>query len=120
MTMFFGNASALFGLAIDARDRARELCRGYPKATPPDAIVAVVMAVVGAEAFINELPVIASVLREQSGGAETVASTQLDSVGRLLSEIEAEKGSLKLKYQIAALALAGKTLDPGCNPFQDF
>jgi hypothetical protein len=121
MAGMYVNSSRLFGFAIEARDRTRKAIEAQPGASPGDAAVTVIMAVVAAEGFINELAEAAQLFDGEpgvpSGGSNRLGLT---SLGRLLRGIEDERGSIQLKYQVASLALTGSTFDPGMNPFQDF
>jgi hypothetical protein len=121
MPTMFGNSGCLFGFAIEARDRTRRVIEAQPGATPGDAVVAVIMSVVAAEGFINELSE-SALLFDSSPNlfVDDQGHEKLTAVGRLLSKIEEEHGSLQLKYHIASFALSRSTFDPGKNPFQDF
>jgi hypothetical protein len=146
MQAMFGNAVRLFGFAREARDRTRQAIQAQPTASPGDAAVAVIMSAVAAEGFINELAEAARVLDREPGspgGApgrpgqpgqasvggdasvpavteDSQARAKLANLARLLGEVEESRGTVQLKYQIASLALSGRTFDPGMNPFQDF
>jgi len=98
-------------LAYQARDKAREDAN-RPTALPMDALVALVMAVVAAEAFVNELP---ECIR--AGNSLPVTPEMLKCADAL---DDAAFESIVDKYQIAAAALSGKPFDKGGAPLQDF
>jgi hypothetical protein len=124
MPAMYGVSSRLMGFACEARDRARKETERQPDASPGDAAVAIIMSVVAAEAFINELAEAAVVFNFNTGGDEQGAAdspaVRLANLARLLERVEDEHGGLLLKYHIASQALTGRTFDPGRNPFQDF
>jgi hypothetical protein len=77
-----------------------------------DAIIAVVLAASAAEAFINEVQT-TLLLKTDS------LSPRLRTLADVLSEVEAGRGSVLLKYLLAGHVL-DKPYDRGANPFQDF
>jgi hypothetical protein len=70
------------------------------------------MAVAAAESFINEL--------SDFSEAMPWAAPESKRLGELLPQVEADRGSLLLKWHVAALALSGEPFDRGMQPFQDF
>jgi hypothetical protein len=42
------------------------------------------------------------------------------NAARLIQEVEAARGSVALKYQVAKLALSGVVYEKGAQPYQDF
>ena len=121
MGMMYGASSRLMGFACDARDRACETIEAQPGASPGDAAVAVIMSVVAAECFLNELgeSVCTFDCMRDNEPPDSPAG-ELTSLYRLLDQVEKERGGLLLKFHLAAQALSGRTFDPGKNPFQDF
>ena len=103
-------AAPLFGLAKGAYKRTESAVSDRAPGQP-DAVVAVIFAVVAMEAFINELAEIAS----QERPAPHPPSIAI--LANLLTE--AEQGSLEPKFSIARPVLDGVPYDKGGQPFQD-
>jgi hypothetical protein len=116
---FFIHSGRLHAMARAASVRARiEASTGVDHRTE-DAITAVVMAAVAAEAFINELGEL--VVGAQQGPMFAIAENRtLFELGDVLEDIEMARGSLMLKYQMTSKLLSGATLKKGENPMQDF
>jgi hypothetical protein len=73
----------------------------------------------GVEAFVNEVGEMAG--RGANLPVSGVAAIdQLRDLSATLTEIEASKGPVQLKYQITSKILSGRTFDKGAQPFQDF
>jgi len=111
----FGNLGVLWAATRETRDRTISFLEQHPHGLPSDAFVTVIMAAITSEAFINELA--------ESAKLHSInhkITPQLQAFIDTQQEIEAERGSLKLKYQMAAIALSGKSLDRGAKTFQDF
>ncbi len=106
----------LFGTARDARDRAIAAVRADSQVWPSDTIVAIVLAAVATEAFINELVEMVALDRDISNPISPLLRAFADA----LQEIEEARGSLLLKYLIASQTLSGSTFNKEINPYQDF
>jgi hypothetical protein len=107
-------------VARDARDRTVETMAADTSAFPGEALSSILMAAMATEAFVNELTEVADMA---AIGYESIESDALATLGDLasaLTEVETEKGSLALKYHVAALVMSGRTFDRGAQPFQDF
>ncbi len=116
---FFIHSGRLHAMARAAAERARREASTSSDHRREDAITAVVMAAVAAEAFINELGELA--VGAAQGPMFVVAENQkFLELGDVLEEIEMARGSLMLKYHMASKLLSGATLKKGENPMQDF
>jgi hypothetical protein len=78
------------------------------------------MSALAAEAFINELAEWTDMTTAYLESGVSVAYDLLRDVANSLAEIEADRGSTALKYQITAKILSGSTFRRGEAPFQDF
>ncbi|MHB0979372.1 MAG: hypothetical protein ACYC5Q_04715 [Thermoleophilia bacterium] len=107
----------LLSVAYEARDRVATAVANNPNVWPGEATVAVVMAAVSTEAFINELAALLKMHRDSSHPGMAVP---LQACADALEEIENSRGSLSLKYLMAYTTLAGAPVDKGANPYQDF
>jgi hypothetical protein len=107
-------------IAREARDKATEIMSGNPNAVPTEAIVAMVMSALATEAFINELAEWADMTTAHLESGASVSHDLLRDVANTLAELEANRGSTALKYQVTAKILSGSTFPPGEAPFQDF
>ena len=110
----------LWGIACDARDRAISEAAANPESWTSDTTVSIVLAAAVAEAFINELPEMVAMERDVSGRAPESLSSALHAFANAHAEVERSRGSVTLKYLIAAQTLSGTMFDKGANPFQDF
>ena len=104
-------------MAHEARDRVVTAVADNPSVWPGDATVAVLMAAVSTEAFINEL---AALLKMHRDSAHAGLTAPLRACADALEEIETSRGSLSLKYLMAYTTLASAPVDKGANPYQDF
>lgn len=111
----------LLALACKARDAGHKDFASRPNALADDAIMALVMAVVAAESFINELPEVIEV-----GCSPWIPRDQWTSTPKMvecamaLRQAEAGRKSVVDKYRIASKMLSGTAFDKGRQPFQDF
>jgi hypothetical protein len=114
----FYYAGQLFGIAKQAYNRAKESCQTDRHFVEGDPLVAVIFSAASTEAFISELRQSA---QTHFGFFPELGPTpdRVDDLATLLNEVD-ERGSITLKYQIAKLALTGKTPDRGQALFQDF
>ncbi len=117
MAVLHAHSAQVWLTARDARDRAIESMNKNPNSWPEDAIVAIVLSAASTEAFINELA--ESVAMTKVRLDETL-SGELRAFADVADEIEESRGSLRLKYLMAAQTLRGSPFDKGTNPFQDF
>lgn len=115
MPGMFGNLGVLWAATREARDRTITFLDQNPNGLPADAFVTIVLAAITSEAFINEL-----VESAKLHSIHNKLTPQLQAFVDTQQEIESERGSLKLKYQMAAVTLSGKSLDRGIKTFQDF
>ena len=110
--VIFTNWSLLLVLAREAADRASSAVAANSAVATGDALVAIVMAACATECFINEFAEVASIDHEESEALRAMADAVL--------EVEANKGSLQLKFLVASFALTGTMFDKGAQPWQDF
>jgi len=105
------NAGSLFKNAVEVCD---ESAASPPIQARRDALVAIVLATISTEAFINEL----------HHGAETqsgpTAPGWINALGDVLDEAETSRASIESKYQLARIILTGQPFERGASPFQDF
>lgn len=106
--------------ASDAKEQALMSTKAYPDASPAhDALAAILFSAVAAEAFINELADAArldGLLPDQI----YVSASVLRDLGNVIGQVERERGSALLKYDLAKRILNGSTFDHGTPPFQEF
>lgn len=116
---FVANWYVFLTRAADARKRAMRLATVHPNSIPDqDAFPAILLSAAAAESFINEL---AEAAKIDGSLSEVFASTAvLRDLGEIIGQVEAERGSIILKYQLAKKVLDGSTFQPGRPPFQDF
>jgi hypothetical protein len=110
----YGNCGRLYSIACQARDETRKALEQHPGVATGDAAVAIIMSVVAAEGFINELAEFGKQF------AESFAEPKLTNLSGLLKEAEDNHAQLVFKYQIAALVFRGALFPKGENPLQDF
>jgi hypothetical protein len=109
-------------VAREGRDSAVAAVAVNPDTIHSGHIIAIVFSALTVEAFINELMEAADVdaeQRERYGMASPVLDT-LGDLASILGAIEADRGSLALKYQMARKVLTGHTFSKGEAPFQSF
>jgi len=106
----------LFHLAWAAKDRADAQQGANPTAFTEDTSVAIILAAASTEAFINELAELSST--PQLPGDQLVP--ELLSFEKAWREIEANRGSIRLKYLVASQLLSGRMFDKGAGPYQDW
>jgi hypothetical protein len=107
-------------IAREARDETQRVVTGNPDALPTSSITAIILSALAVEAFINELAEAADMAEI---GREGISSSSLDVLRDLagaLKEVEEDKGSIGLKYQMAYKILSGHTFPRGQTPFQEF
>jgi hypothetical protein len=86
-----------------------------------DALDAIVFAAASTEAFINEFAAIAH--ERAARGSTLVALPDDDRVqrtGRVLHDLEANRGAIRQKYSISHFLLCGQDYNKGAQPWQDF
>jgi hypothetical protein len=92
-----------------------------PLAMSPSATTALIMAVVAAEAFLNEFPEYIAMGQPPYLPPHLWATTdEMDACALALKQAEIERRSLVDKVQIASCALSGKKFSKGKAPLQDF
>lgn len=107
-------------IAREARDKATKIMSDDPDAAPTEALVAIVMSALATEAFINELAGWTKMITADIEIGESAPYDLLHDVANTLAEVETDKGSTALKYQITAKVLSGSTFPQGEKKFQDF
>jgi hypothetical protein len=108
----FLNSPYLWKMACEMRDEAAWVEK-RPTGMSSRAVISVILSAATTEAFINEL--VAEVWK-----ARHSLSPILVAFGKLMREIEDNRGSVGLKYLVASQALSGEMFDKGAPPFQDF
>ncbi len=103
----------LFNVARKAYERTQDETdeQRFLTAAP----TAIVFAAMSLEGFINEVELFLHVTLPNVASVEP----EIANLASALREIEAARGSIELKYIMAAIAL-GKPFDKGSNPYQDF
>jgi hypothetical protein len=114
MGLTVGYSAHLLRIAEQAAKKAREDAAARPDALTADSLIAIIMAVTSAEAFINELAERLDSLPEGFPISES-----LKSFAAVVKEVEGDHGPVTLKYLVASHAL-GRMFDKGAPPFQDF
>ena len=117
MAVWYGHFVQVWLMARQARDRAIESVNKDANSWPSDAIVAIVLSAASTEAFINELAELVAMTKVR---LDETLSSELRAFADVADEIEESRGSLRLKYLMAAQTLRGSPFDKGTNPFQDF
>ena len=117
MPVSYVHSAHIWLTACEARNRATEAVKKDPNAWPTDSIVAILLSAAATEAFINELAELITVMKVQF---EAFLSNELKAFADVIDEVEESRGSLLLKYLMAAYTLRGSPFDKGTNPFQDF
>ena len=110
------SAARLFLVAKKACERLNTI----PSSTTggqDDSLIAIVFSAASIEAFFNELPELLSEFPDPQGSTE---AEKIGSYVGLADEVEANKGSVKLKYLLAYSVLSGQQCNKGGNPYQDF
>ena len=114
---FFINGAVLFNRAKEAFERSKKSSTDERQLGQMDAIDAVVFSVAALECFINEVSELA---RQACSDKRNDNPPSVETLGRLLREVEEKKGSLRLKFMLAHLVFTGQTYDASSRPFQDF
>jgi len=109
----------LWNIAADAAKRAKDLKLANPGVCTADTIVAVVLAAMTTEAFVNELGYRLSALTRLTG-AENQNLQNWINVGDRLEKLEQERSPVKSKYLRASNLLPGGALQQDGQPYQDF
>jgi hypothetical protein len=107
-------------IARDARDETQRVMAENPAALPTSPIIAIIMSALAVEAFVNELAEKADMAQLGREGIPSAALDLLQDLANALSEVENDRGSPALKYQIARKVLTGHTFPRGSSPFQEF
>jgi hypothetical protein len=109
------SAGHLFTLAKLAYERTKGGALQEPGKS--DAIVSIIFSASSLEAFINELPDLASIDIKYSNNDQ---SKLIKSFIAIMNEIEDSRGSTRLKFLQTHLILAGTSYKTDEPPFQDF
>lgn len=111
----FINCGVIYGVASDAQKRLVAKASSDRAPAGNDALIAIVFSAASLEAFINELG-------EQAGQPIRGASQPqaLEAFATLWNEMERVRGSIELKFNMAAFAFTGGVFDKGSQPYQDF
>ncbi len=113
-TSMYANAGLLFRSAIELQRGVSSLNAASEQAQR-ECLASVIFAAMSTEAFINELPELAS------GAAKNPAEPGwVRALGEVLGDAEDSRAPIKSKYQLARLVLTGEVFDKGTQPFQDF
>ena len=107
-------------IARGARDKTERVMTKNPQALPASSITAIIMSALTVEAFINELGEAANMTQIGREGISSAALELLQDLANAIQEIEDDKGSIGLKYQMAYKVLSGHTFSRGESPFQEF
>ena len=81
-----------------------------------DAIPAILFSAMSIEAFLNELPELATAYIKPEEEPEDVAK----KLATLLTTVEEYNGQIKLKLEVTYIAISGKRPKQGIQPYQDF
>ena len=114
MPGYFINSGILFKQAKKAYQRTKD-APSDDAANQDDALVSILLAAAGLEAWIAEIALWARTILGQIG-----ASVQLRALGDALEALESERASVKAKFCLARKLLTGTDYDKGALPFQDF
>ena len=110
--------SAPFALHV-AQQAYRAMDDGTPHKKPRDfsePMTALVFSAIAVEAFLNELAEFAA----GAGGVRGTDHPALKALADTQAEAERSRGSLRLKFQLAAISLGGSPFEKGTPPYQDF
>jgi hypothetical protein len=107
-------------IAREERDETRTVMAADPQALPASSITSIVMSALAVEAFINELAEAADMAQLGREGITSAALDHLQDLANALKEVEDDRGSVTLKYQVAYRILSGRTFPRGSSPFQEF
>jgi hypothetical protein len=97
-------ADELLKLARKACERSRDY--------PPEAIAAIILSVIGFEAFLNEMVELAS--------GPGNKPEEVKAFGAILEDLEQQKASIEVKVQVVYYIFKRQRLDKGRLPYQDF
>lgn len=107
-------------IAREARDETQKIIASNSAALPGSSLVAIIMSALAAEAFVNELGEAADMARIGREGILSPALDSLQDLANALTEVEDDRGSTALKYQMAYRILSGHTFPKGSSPYQEF
>src|SRR5687768_13875962 len=118
MAGMFTSSDIIFGRAKKAYESARNSA-SHDREQITEALVTLVFSAASLEAFINDIIELASLYTHDTIGQQQEAST-VKTLAILGEQIEAERGSITLKYMLARAIFTGETYDKSNQPFQDF
>jgi hypothetical protein len=81
-----------------------------------DAIPAILFSAISIEAFLNELPELATAYTKPEEEPEDFAK----KLATLLTTVEEYNGQIKLKLEVTYIAISGERPNQGFQPYQDF
>ena len=114
MPIRYFHAGVLFGIAVDsARNIQAQPRKGGQKA----ALVSIVFSVVALEAFMNE---ITGAAQDALAVASYLNPPELSVFAHVMADAEDARSRLESKFTLAKWTLAGKNLERGAPPYQDF
>jgi hypothetical protein len=105
---------AVLFVADELLQMARKACE-RSRTYPPEAIAAIVLSVIGFEAFLNEMVELSSGPPHPSDEPEEVKA-----FGAILEDLEQQKAPIDVKVQVAYYIFKRQRLDKGELPYQDF
>jgi hypothetical protein len=111
---YFLNARILFRIAKEAYKRTED-APSETASGQDDALVAVLFSAASLEVFIMELA-----LHADFGGKVFDRPPYLSTLADILDEVEASRGSVRLKFLLTKAILPGEPYAKGTLPYQDF
>jgi len=111
---YFLSSGVLYMVAKKAYDRTKSAPSDSAR-NQDDALTALLFSAATLEAFIAELAFYA-----QSSMRFCPTPSPVQALASVLKEVEASRGSVRLKYLVAKAILSGDTYDKGTQPYQDF
>ena len=110
----------LWTIAVDAAIRAQVSRINLPHAPTAETTVAIIMAAVAAEAFINELPQLILAHDKYGPHPRTVTDTTWRAIAASIEQLETDHVQVTGKYLIASVLLPGEPLQRDEQTFADF
>ena len=107
-------AGVLFGVAVEA---AHSIKASPRTGGQRPALVSIVFSVVSLEAFFNE---ITEAAHDSLKYPPNLEPQEVSVFAQVMTDAESSRASLEAKFTFANWILAGKQLDRGAQPYQDF